>query len=589
MNSPFHRKLLASHLLVALIVGLVTYGYLSRTLAGYVLDESRTGLLSEARLARLTAVREIADLHRDGPAAASAIAGASRARVTLISRQGNVVGDSEVKTEELKDLDNHLHRPEVQEALKSGEGIALRYSATLRMPMLYVALPVTFNNRETGILRLALPLASLEKAKMSLHAILAISLAVALLISLVLSYLLSNVISRSLRSLTKVAEQIGTGESGIRIKIRSRDEVGKLATVMNDMAMRIEEELKRIGAEKNRLDAILRGMGEGLMVSDTEGAITLVNPAFRSLFAIQEEVEGKALIDITRHPSLHEAFKAVVQTKTEKFEEITLNLNGERTVMTHLVPLMKGEILQGVVAVFHDISVLKRLENIRRDFVANVSHELRTPVTVIRGYAETLLDGAIEKDPANTSRFLEKIQLHAKKLSTLINDLLTLSELETGEMRLEMIPLSVDEIVRHVCAFLDEKTSAKRISVKQDGIGEAPHVLADRCRLEQILVNLVDNAVKYTPEQGSITISAKESQDVVRISVSDTGIGIPLGELSRIFERFYRVDDARSLEMGGSGLGLSIVKHLVQSHGGAVFVESIPGKGSTFSFTLKRA
>ena len=302
-----------------------------------------------------------------------------------------MLGDSEVKGAELKGLENHLDRPEVREALKSGQGSAIRYSATLRIPMLYVAIPFHPVEGEGGILRLALPLAALGKATQSLHAILGISLAVALIVSLALSYLLSSVTSRSLRAMAKIADRIGKGDFGKRVPVTSRDEVGELARVMNDMAVRIEGQLTTLAAGKNRLDAILRGMGEGLMVTDAAGVVSLVNPAFGSLFSLTEEVEGKPLIEITRHPSLNEAFRAAAEKKGERLEEIVLPLDGEKTVLTHWVPLLDPEKLRGVVAVFHDITDLKRLEKIRRDFVANVSHELRTPVTGIRGYAETLL------------------------------------------------------------------------------------------------------------------------------------------------------------------------------------------------------
>ncbi|HEX2769996.1 MAG TPA: phosphate regulon sensor histidine kinase PhoR [Geobacteraceae bacterium] len=588
MKLTMRWKLLGSHLLVALVMGGVLYGWLSSTLDKYMQEETRVGLLSEARLARLTSAREIRDMRRDAPGMSAAIARETRARVTFISLQGEVLGDSDIKPDELKELENHLNRPEVQQALKSGQGSSIRYSATLKTPMLYVAFPFRSAGGEGGVLRLALPLSALQQTRASLHAILGLSLAVALFISIILSYILSNVTSQSLRTMAKIVAQIGRGEFGRRVPVMSRDEVGELATVMNDMALRIEGELKSVAAEKNRLDTILRGMGEGVMVTDATGVITLVNPAFRTLFDLREEVEGKPLIDITRHPSLNDAFKKLVETKNERVEEFTLPLHGGKTVLTHWVPLLESGKLQGVVAVFHDISELKRLEKVRRDFVANVSHELRTPVTVIRGYAETLLGGALATDPERAGAFLEKIHRHAERLASLIGDLLILSELESGETSPELAPVVIEGVVGHVCALLEEKARSKKISIAMQGLGETQPVLADRGKLEQVMVNLLDNAIKYTPENGSITISAAEAEGMVNIAVTDSGIGIPPKELPRIFERFYRVDAARSREQGGTGLGLAIVKHIVQLHGGSVSVESTPGKGSTFSFTLKK-
>lgn len=589
MKLTMRWKLLGSHLLVALVMGGVLYGWLSSTLGKYMQDETTAGLLSEARLARLTSTREIGDMRRDAPGMAAAIARETRARVTIISLRGEVLGDSDVNTAELKELENHLTRPEVQQALKSGQGSSVRHSATLRTDMLYVAFPFRDSGGEEGVLRLALPLSSLQQTRASLHAILALSLAAALFISLILSYILSNVTSQSLRTMAKIAAQIGRGEFGRRVPITSRDEVGELAAVMNDMALRIEGELKSVAAEKNRLDTILRGMGEGVMVTDASGVITLVNPAFRTLFDLREEVEGKPLINISRHPSLHDAFKSAVETKSEKVEEITLPLFEGKTVLTHWVPLLEGERLQGVVAVFHDISDLKRLEKVRRDFVANVSHELRTPVTVIKGYAETLLSGALTTDPERAVGFLEKIDRHAERLGSLVSDLLVLSELEAGEKPPQPAPVAIEGAVGHSCALLEEKARNKKISIDRHGIEGAPPVLADRGKLEQVMVNLLDNAIKYTPENGSITISAKEEGGMVTILVADTGIGIPARDLPRIFERFYRVDTARSREQGGTGLGLAIVKHIIQLHGGSIAVESTPGRGSTFSVSLRKA
>ena len=588
MKLTMRKKLLLSHLLLVFVMGGILYGWLSTRLGEFMVEETRAGLLGEARLARLTSAREIRELRRDAPAMATAIGRETRARVTFISVKGEVLGDSDVSPAELKELENHLGRPEVQQALKSGQGSSIRYSATLMTTMLYVALPFHDSGGEDGVLRLALPLSSLQKTRSSLNAILFISLASALLVSLILSYILSNVTSRSLRTMSKIAAQIGNGEFGRRIPVLGRDEVGELAGVMNDMAARIEGELKSVAAEKNRLDTILRGMGEGVMVTDSRGVITLVNPAFRALLDLREDVEGKPLMDITRHPSLNEAFRKLIETKTECAEEFILPMNGGKTVQTHWVPLLEKEVLLGVVAVFHDISDLKRLEKIRRDFVANVSHELRTPVTVIKGYAETLLDGVLSTDPEKAAVFLEKIHRHAGRLASLIGDLLILSELESGVTTPEAAPVAIGPVIDHVCTLLEEKALSKNISIIQPGSGETGEVLADRAKLEQVLVNLLDNAIKYTQDNGTITISSAETEGMLTIAVSDTGIGIPDNDLPRIFERFYRVDAARSREQGGTGLGLAIVKHILQLYGGSISVESRPGKGSTFSFTLKK-
>jgi two-component system, OmpR family, phosphate regulon sensor histidine kinase PhoR len=580
-------KLMVSYFLIILVMGGTFAASLFPTLERNLVEETRAGLVGEAKLALLTAQREIRDMRRDAPGVASSLARASRARVTIISSRGEVLGDSEVKPSELGELENHLNRPEVQDALKSGQGSSVRYSATLRMPMMYVALPLPTGGAQGGFLRLALPLSSLEKARSGLNSILGLSLALAALSALILSYILSSVASRSLRAMATIAAQIGRGEFGRRVPVPSRDELGELASVMNDMAVRIEGQLMSLSAEKSRLDIILRGMGEGVMVVDATGEITLVNPAFRALFSLPDEVEGKPLIEISRHPALYEAFKLVMRTEQGCTDEISLQLEREKTILTHWVPLA-GQI-RGTVAVFHDISDLKRLEKVRRDFVANVSHELRTPVTVIKGYAETLLSGVLEQDPVHAGRFVEIILNHSERLASLIADLLSLSEMESGDLKLELVPLPLASTVRRACALLEQKAEAKQITFTVDGIEEAPQVLADHGRIEQVMINLLDNAIKYTPDRGTVSISAEDAGPMLKISVTDTGGGIPPKDLPRIFERFYRVDAARSRDQGGTGLGLSIVKHIVQLHGGDVSVESNPGKGSRFSFTMKKA
>ncbi len=419
--------------------------------------------------------------------------------------------------------------------------------------------------------------------------LLCMAMAIAMVILLVSNYLLIESAARSLCNITAFATRFGNGGRGDRIAVLNQDELGTLARAMNDMAERVERRMDALAAEKNQLDTILRGMGEGVMVTDTAGTITMVNPAFLALFSIREEVGKKPFIAITRHPSFHDAFKKVITTRSERLEEITLELEGGKTLLTHWTPLTVEEELQGVVAVFHDISNQKRLEKMRRDFVANVSHELRTPVTVIKGYAETLISGALKSDIDRAGRFVEIIHNHAERLATLIADLLALSELESGDLTLDLAPFPIASTIRRSCGLLEQKARDKEITINWNGIEKTPPVMADPCRIEQVLINLLDNAIKYTPEKGSVAISAKEKGAMVTIEIMDNGIGIPPQDQPRIFERFYRVNKARSGEQGGTGLGLSIVKHIVQLHGGAVSVESTPGKGSVFSFTLKAA
>jgi two-component system phosphate regulon sensor histidine kinase PhoR len=483
---------------------------------------------------------------------------------------------------ELAKLENHAGRPEVRQALSSGMGSSIRYSATLHTNMLYVAAPFG----EGGMIRLALPLSEIEQGKQRLGKSLAAALAVAVVASLLFSYILSNFTSRNLRNLAAVASRIGRGELGTRIPVVTSDELGELARVMNEMAGRIEGQIEQLSSEKNRLDAILKGMGEGVMVTDQNAVVTLANPAFCTMFDGNQQVLGRQLLEISRHPDLYAACREVLAERQERHQEI--ELPGGRAMLVHWVPLVEADALRGAVAVFHDISDLKKAERVRRDFVANVSHELRTPVTVIKGYAETLLITPLDDEPERRDRFLGIIQSHADRLSSLIGDLLTLSELESGELGMQPEQIRLEAAVKHALLLVEQRGEEKGIALDCQGVAATACVRADRSRLDQVLINLLDNAVKYSAQGGKVSVSAAEEGDMVRVSVRDSGIGIPDKDLPRLFERFYRVDEARSRDRGGTGLGLSIVKHIVQAHGGSVRVESTPGEGSVFSFTLPK-
>jgi two-component system phosphate regulon sensor histidine kinase PhoR len=583
----FRTKLVFSYIfLIALITGSF-YLYFSHTLQQEMIEESRANLASQTQLARLLVT---SDKRVTSPQQlAESIGTVIKARVTLIAPNGTVIGDSDVGQARLSQLENHLQRPEVQEALKNGSGSALRYSDTLQMSMLYSAM--TYGSGATdGIIRLALPLEYLASARNTLHGLIGGATVVTVLIGLLFSYFLSNLTSRPLRDMADAAARIGHGGSKAKIPVASNDEIGMLATVLNDMSERIEDQVQRLSAEKQRLDTILRSMGEGVMVTAPDGVITLVNPAFRRLFSIAGDVEGKKLVEISRHPDLLEAFNDLGKPDVhELVREISIQPN-DCTLFTHWVPLNVDGIRQGIVAVFHDISDLKKAENMRRDFVANVSHELRTPVTIIKGYAETLLDGALQSDPARAVRFVEIISSHSERLTNLINDILTLSSLESKEALLELNPIDVSGTIAKACMLLQEGAARKNITILNESIGGVlPRVMADQGRLEQVVVNLLENAIKYTPDGGSVRLFTEDEDACIRVSLADSGIGIPFKDLPRIFERFYRVDEARTREQGGTGLGLAIVKHIVQLHGGNVSVTSEPGQGSVFSFTLKKA
>lgn len=582
----FRWKLFFSYLFLCLLLVVGLFAAVDHLLLKRLIEESRESLLSQARLAAMLTEEQPESSPRT---LAKKLGSEIRGRVTLIAADGRVLGDSGLPDEQLQTVENHAGRSEVQEAMRSGSGTSLRYSSTLHTTMLYAAVRCPLQGG-FGVLRLALPLERLDAAKKTLHTLLGGTVLLLIFVSLILSMIFSNVTSRPLREIADAAARIGVGEKGVRISLSKRSgEIGYLAQVLNDMAGRIEQQMHRISSEQQRLSAILRGMGEGVMVTDPMGNILLVNPAFLRMFGIRGEVVGSPLVEVCRHPDLLQAFEIQRESGEEMSCEITIP-STSLVLLAHWVPLLeKGNQPQGTVAVFHDISELKRLESIRRDFVANVSHELRTPVAVIKGYAETLLDCVLDDSAEQSRRFVEIIGRHAERLSSLINDILTLSRLEGRDAGSRLLPLDITAVIEKVRLLMEDHASGKGIGLKVVIAGNLPLVYGDQGQLEQVLLNLLDNAVKYTPDGGRITLTARPEAGRVAIAVADTGSGIPRKDLSRIFERFYRVDEGRSREQGGTGLGLAIVKHIVQLHEGEIKVESEPGEGSVFTLYLKTA
>lgn len=584
MKLSFRWKILTTYLLLLFVMSGALFLFLEKTLENQLLGTLRENLFREAELVALLSAP------RSGEGASIRLIGErSAARVSLIAANGEVLADTAVADKDLPTLENHGGRPEIVAALTQGHGSAIRQSTTIGHDLLYVAVRRIPSDPQSGFIRLALPLKDIDQARAALRQSLLLSLLLAGSLAIGLSLLLFQVISRRLERLREGAIRFGAGDFRSKLATESGDELGELATVMNTMAERLQRQMENLTAQRHRLDTILRGMGEGLLVVDRDGTVRLFNPAFSTLFSLPEDAIGRPLVEISRHPSLHATFRRILASRREESVEWSLREDGkEMTLLIHWVPLLEDGGLIGVVAVFHDISELKRLEGIRRDFVANVSHELRTPVTVIRGYAETLDAGLIAKDPATASRFAAVIHTHAERLTALISDLLTLAQIEAEGASLPLIPTDLDERIRRSCALIAPKAEAKGIHLQIAAIPPVL-VLAEAQRLEQILLNLLDNAVKYTPAPGEVTIAASSSGATVEISVSDSGPGIPPAAQERIFERFYRVDAGRGRDDGGTGLGLAIVKHLAGQHGGNVRVANRPGGGCIFTVTLQLA
>jgi two-component system phosphate regulon sensor histidine kinase PhoR len=454
--------------------------------------------------------------------------------------------------------------------------------------MLYVA--TTFSNQgKAGVIRLALPLSEVALISLYLNKLLLVSIIVAFVLAIAIAFFSSLIISKPLKEIAWISKSIAAGDYTKRILISSHDELGDLARAFNHMSEQIRARIQEVTAAKARLEAVLLSMFEGVMVLDASGKIRLMNERLKEYLKVEDNPIGRKTLEIIRNIEIQEIVdKSLKIKKGLESREISVLIPDERILSVHATPIINKGNTEGSVLVFYDITDLRRLEKIRQDFVANVSHELRTPISSIKGYAETLLDGAID-DKENAKDFIEIIHSDSERLASLINDILDLSKIESGELKLGIQPISLTPIIKKVVKLLTKQAKAKGVKIELDVSNTVCKVMADKERIAQVVLNLLDNAIKYNKLNGKVTISYKEDKKLLKVNITDTGLGIPAKDLDRIFERFYRADRARSREIGSTGLGLSIVKHIIEAHGGAVSVESIPDDGSVFSFTLPKA
>ncbi len=416
-----------------------------------------------------------------------------------------------------------------------------------------------------------------------------------LIIIIPLAYFLSRLLTRPIFRIAQNAIQLVSGQLGSKLTFDFPEELRTLSKAIDEMGIQLRNKIDEISKERDYFQTILKGMTEGVLIVDGRGRILMVNDALRNLLSLSSDVADKMPLEVIRNAELEGAIRRAIQDGKSTALEFTFPFPDLKIVQVNVVGILSSsqsirkerEGVRGAIAVFHDITRLKELEKIRRDFVANVSHELRTPLTTIKGYAETLLEGALKEEVA--SQFIQVIRKHTDRLTKIVEDLLTLSKIESREFQLKKEAIVVSDLIDDAVGFMKEVAEKKRISILVNEVSPSLTAEGDRNYLEQVLFNLLDNAVKYGCEGGRVTISAiGKDQREVQLSIEDNGSGIPDEDIPRIFERFYRVDKGRSQELGGTGLGLSIVKHIVQAHGGKVWVESTPGKGSTFYFTLPK-
>ena len=573
---------------------LVASVYLNRALERLALESVEARLTTAARLLH----DEARDLiqNRATPRTVYAFtlraAGQSDLRVTVIGADGTVLGDSRVPPAELRRVENHAERPEVRAALAGRVGHGLRTSVTVGAPLFYAAVPVRDGDRVVGVLRMAVPLSVVTSSHAELHQVLLLGGLVALLAALGIAMFVAGRLTRPVVEMESVARRMSEGDFAVHAPVRSPDEIGVLGRALNGLAARLREKVRDLEEEQAKARAILESMVEGVVAVDGHDHIVVMNEGARTIFALgAARAEGKSFLEVIRNVDLYRIFREsrVGTPDAVVGRQLRLSTPVERVLEVHAAPLRLAGDEVGAVMVLHDVTELRRLERVRTEFVANVSHELRTPLTAIHGYLETLLGGALE-EPEHARKFLEIAFRHTERLGRLVSDLTDLSNIELGKVSLRLEATPLDEVVDSVLTMIRPRAASGEVGLAVDLPADLPPVRADRDRLAQILINLVDNGVKYTPAGGRVAVSARRvGPALVEVGVADTGVGIPPADLPRVTERFYRVDRARSRELGGTGLGLAIVKHLVLAHGGELAIESQPGRGTVVRFSLPAA
>ncbi|MDO3377738.1 two-component system histidine kinase PnpS [Geoalkalibacter halelectricus] len=579
-------QLFPSYVALTVAVLIAAGWYFSTTLKNFYLSQLAADLTAQARLIEPQVAARFGVEH--GPALdalAKDLGRRAGVRITLVLPGGEVLGDS---LQDPRLMDNHAARPEIVAAFAGSPGVATRYSATARESMMYAAVPVVVDpGGMAGAVRVAIPVTAVERTLSDLRTrTLAAGLVITLLAAL-LSLAVSRRISRPLEEMKAGVDRFAAGDLDRRLAVDGSEEIHALGQAMNRMAAELDDRIRTVLRHRNEQEAVLSSMVEGVLAVDRDERVIRINQAALRLLGLRDQdIKGRRIQEVVRKADLQRFVSRALAAAEPVEEDIVLHEGGERYLQAHGTPLHDAREQIGALIVLNDVTRLRRLETMRRDFVSNVSHELKTPITAIKGFVETLLDGAMH-DPDDARRFLEIITRQADRLNAIIDDLLTLSRVEQGEeqggLPLEELPLRpVLEAAVQACALLaDEKALRINLFCSPELKARIKAPL-----LEQAVVNLLTNAIKYSPREGKVAIEAARFQDKVTIRVQDWGCGIPKEHLPRLFERFYRVDKARSRKQGGTGLGLAIVKHIVQAHGGEVIVHSTPGQGSTFSIHL---
>jgi two-component system, OmpR family, phosphate regulon sensor histidine kinase PhoR len=583
VKTRFRTKLFIGSVTVA-AVSLLIMGWL---LSSQVRDRQRAAIgrrvSDEARL--------IADLLSAAPALqgealdreADRLGQYSSSRVTLIAEDGTVVGDSTQTPDQLRTLENHLQRPEVVAARESGYGESQRYSTTISTDMLYIAVRAT--HPVVKYVRVALPLTDIDAQQAAIRNLTVVALLTAIPVALVLAWVLSAPMARRVQAIARVAGRYSGGDLSRTGYDYGSDELGTVARVLDASVQELGRRIDELTRDRARMEAILAGMVEGVLVVDRDGRLQLVNRAAQQMLRVDNAALGRPYLQVIRHPDIAAQLTTALRGEEVDTREVSLTRDPGRTFIARAAPVAAAG-GGGAVLVLHDITDLRRADQIRRDFVANVSHELRTPLTAIRGYVEALVDDPADAD--DTRRFLDIIGRHTSRMERLVTDLLRLARLDARQETLDHAPCDLRQLFEDVVSDLTPSITAKRQRATIDVADDACHITSDPAKLHDIVRNLVENAVNYSPEDTEVRLEAARSDGQLMLRVLDSGPGIPSEDLTRVFERFYRVDKSRS-RPGGTGLGLAIVKHLVELLGGEVTVANRREGGAVFTIALPSA
>lgn len=575
------RTALSFGLLLAVAMGGLSL-FLSDYFHDSYLDLLQQNLQAEARL---VAERVSVQMGENLPITSTAqtYAQALNVRVTIIRSDGRVLAESDTDAGE---MENHLDRPEVQSALAGILTTQTRFSSTLGVPMLYTAAPITRGGQIEGVARLAISLQTLQENLNRIQRTVLAAAGVALLFGLLLAVAIASYTTRPVKQLTGVVRDFTGGQLLATAPTRRRDEIGQLYQAFQAMAHQLNEQIVALQTERGKLEAVLANITDGIVIVDDQGLVQLINPAALLLFRSEDsDAIGKSLIEVVRHHQLVDLWRRARISGEQ--ESITLEITPDRLFVQGIASSLRQQALpEMTLMLFQDLTRVRRLETVRRDFVSNVSHELRTPLASLKALTETLQEGALE-DPPAARRFLQRMETEIDNLTQMVHELLELSKIESNRVPLKRRPVSPCEMATPAVDRMQLQAERAGLSLRMECPADLPQVRADPERMTQVLINLIHNAIKFTPPGGEIVVSGECQDDSVVIYVHDTGVGIASDALPRIFERFYKTDRSRS--GGGTGLGLSIARHIIDAHGGRIWAESEINQGSTFFFTLPKA